>query len=240
MWGPNVWVFLTVFTTVLTFSISYPLAVANDDIDDERFTLSASIANPPQSMIGSLGLSLSAACTWMLLYLRYKFIQMKDPGIDQANYITYLLGSVGALGAMGVGAFQVSNAEIIHYVCAFLNFIPQNIYVLIHTWYIDPRVAKLDPQYKRGVLRCVTSITGIASLLLMIIFHQSDLAFSLLEIILMAGFMLWILTLYNSFEDASFDITMNSVPLQEQLLSIRKPNREDGLSIEEDEDHSEA
>merc|ERR1719419_1790020 len=51
-------------------------------------------------MIGSLGLSLSAVCTWMLLYLRYKFIHMKDPGIDQVNYFTYLVGSVGALGAM--------------------------------------------------------------------------------------------------------------------------------------------
>jgi len=240
MWGPNVWVFLTVFTTVLTFSISYPLAIANDDIEDDRFTLSASISYPPESMIGSLGLSLSAACTWMLLYLRYIFIQMKDPGIGQVNYLTYLSGSVGALGAMGVGSFQISNAEAIHYVCAFINFFPQNIYILIHTWYIDPRIAKLDPQYKRGILRCVTSITGVASLLLMIVFHQIDIAFSILEIILMAGFMLWILTLYNSFGGASFDITMNSVALHERLLSMRKPHREDGLLIQEDEDHSEA
>jgi len=240
MWGPNVWVFLTVFTTVLTFSISYPLAFVNDDIEDDDFTLSASIADPPQSMIGSLGLGLSAVCTWMLLYLRYIFIHMKDPEIHQVNYLTYLLGSVGALGAMGVGSFQLSNAETVHLVCAFLNFIPQNIYILIHTWYIDPRVSKLDPQYKRGVLRCVTSITGIASFLLMIVFRQLEIAFSILELILMAGFMLWILTLYDSFGGARFDITMNSVALHERLLSMSKKHREDGSLIEEHEVNSEA
>merc|ERR1719285_231040 len=191
-------------------------------------------------MIGSLGLSLSAVCTWMLLYLRYIFIRMKDPEIGRVNYLTCILGSVGALGAMGVGAFQLSNAEVIHYICAFLNFIPQTLYILIHTWYIDRRVAKLDPEYKRGVLRCVTSITGVVSFVLMIVFLQLEIAFSTLEIILMAGFMIWILTLYNSFGDVSCEIIMNPGALHKPLLSIHKQHREDGLLIEEDEDHCEA
>merc|ERR550534_3631399 len=188
-------------------------------------------------MIGSLGLSLSAACTWMLLYLRYIFIHMKDPDIDQVNYRTYLLGSVGALGAMGVGAFQLSNAEDIHFVCAFLNFVPQTIYILIHTWYIDPRVEKLHPEYKRGVLRRVTSIMGVVSFVLMISFQQTEIAFAILEIILMAGFMLWILTLYNSFGDVRCDIIMTQGALNEPLLSMNNQHREDGLLIEEDENH---
>jgi len=234
MWSPNIWVLLSVFSTVVTFSISYPLAFANHDIEDQDFTLSSSIAYPPESMIGSLGLSISAVCQWVLLYLRYRFIDMKDPEIHRVNYYTYLLGFVSALGCMGVGAFQSSNGIVIHLCCAYLNFVGFNIYLLIHTWYIDPRLEKADPQYQRGLLRCIISITGPVCFLLMFIIH-TKLAFSVLEIILIAGFLLWMLTLYGSFGDTKFEIvTKSSGEFEERLLNKIQPFREDGLLIQDD------
>merc|ERR1719285_482359 len=95
-------------------------------------------------MIGSLGLSVSVSCQWMFLYQRFRFIDLKVPGIKRVNYLTYLLGCFSALGCMGVGAFQFVNGKVIHYFCADVTFLGFNIYLLINTWYIDPMIEKAD------------------------------------------------------------------------------------------------
>jgi len=142
---------------------------------------------------------------------------------------------------MGIGAFQSSNGIVIHFFFAFLIFIGQSTYILIHTWYIDPRLAKVDPQYKQWVSRRVVSTTGPVCLLLMIIFKtmQLDLLSSVSEIFLIVGFLLWILSLYGSFGDAGFDITMKSGALNQRVINDYKSRKEDGLSLQGDKGRSE-
>merc|ERR1719471_1828204 len=96
----------------------------------------------------------------MVVYLRWKFVDLKDPKMHCVNYRTYLLGSASAFGCMGVGAFQSSNGTKLHLVWAFLNLFGFQTYILIHTWYIDPRIERADAEYKRGFLRCLVTITG--------------------------------------------------------------------------------
>merc|ERR1719334_2682037 len=105
-----------------------------------NYTLSNSIAYPPESMVGGLGMSISACSQWMFLFLRYRFIELKVPQIKRVNYITYLVGCISALGMMGVGSFQWTNDFIVHTLCANVTFVGYNMYLLINTWYIDPLI----------------------------------------------------------------------------------------------------
>merc|ERR1719193_807974 len=118
-------------------------------------------------MVGSLGLSISVCCQWMFLYQRYRFIELKVPRIKLVNYLTYLLGSISAFGCMCVGAFQFVNAFTIHYIAADLTFFGFNIYLLINTWYIDPRIMIADEKYKRGWFRRLLSLSGAICIVLM-------------------------------------------------------------------------
>merc|ERR1719397_609670 len=149
-------------------------------------------------MIGSLGLSISTCCQWMFLYLRYRFIELKVPQIKLVNYLTYLLGCASAFGCMCVGAFQFVNAFTIHYISADVTFIGFNIYLLINTWYIDPRIMKADAKYKCGLFRRLISLAGPICFLLMFSV-QTLFAASIFEIILVSGFVVWLLTYVGSF-----------------------------------------
>merc|ERR1719204_860805 len=160
-------------------------------------------------MIGSLGLSISVCCQWMFLWQRFKFIDVKVPDIKRVNYLTYILGSSSALGCMGVGAFQWVNALIIHYICADLTFIGYNIYLLINTWYIDPRIEKADAQYKCGLHRRLISLSGPICFVLMFCV-RSPLCKSIFEMILVTGFLLWLLTYLGSFGETRFEVVIAS------------------------------
>jgi len=229
MWSPNFWLLLSASTLLLTFSITYPLAIANQHIHNQMWFLSNSIARPPESMIGSLGLSISVCCQWMFFYQRYRFIDLKVPEIKRVNYLTYLLGCVSALGCMCVGAFQFVNALTIHFISADLTFIGFNIYLLINTWYIDPRLMKADQKYKRGWLRCLISLVGPICFIGMFVVG-TPLGAAIFEITLVSGFLVWLLTLIGSFGDTRFEIVLKSSgAFQKTLLNELKPPREDGL-----------
>jgi len=232
MWSPNVWLMLSASTLLLTFSISYPLAIANKDIQNQEWFLSNTIAHPPESMIGSLGLSISVCCQWMFLYQRYRFIELKVPRIKLVNWLTYLLGSTSAFGCMCVGAFQFVNAFTIHNVAADVTFIGFNIYLLINTWYIDPRIMIADEKYKRGWFRCLISLVGPICFVSMLAVG-TPLGASIFEITLVSGFLVWLLTLIGSFGDTRFEIVLkSSSTLEESFLNKKKRSTEDGLLIE--------
>merc|ERR1719204_1632421 len=185
-------------------------------------------------MIGSLGLSISVCCQWMFLYQRFRFIDFKVPDIKRVNLLTYLLGCISALGCMGVGAFQWVNAEPIHDICADGTFIGFNIYLLINTWYIDPRIKKADAQYKIGLYRRLISLSGPICFVLMFSV-RTIFAASIFEIVLVVGFILWLLTYIGSFGDTRFKIIIASTGgFEERLLDQRKPTSKEGLLNEGD------
>jgi len=167
----------------------------------------------------------------MFLYQRYRFIELKVPQIKRLNYLTYLLGCISALGCMCVGAFQVVNALTIHYISADLTFIGFNIYLLINTWYIDPRIMKADEKYKRGCFRCLISFVGPICFIMMYVVGTT-LGKSIFETTLVSGFLVWLLTLIGSFGDTTFEIVLKSSNvLEESFLNELKPSTDDGLMI---------
>merc|ERR1712060_556102 len=84
-----------------------------------------------------------------------------------------------------------------------------DIYIILNTWWIDPRIEKVDMRYKRGLLRCIISITSPVWLILLFIL-PSWFDKSIFEIILVLGFMPWFLTLIGSFSGTRFKIIAES------------------------------
>merc|ERR1719397_107612 len=180
-------------------------------------------------MIGTLGMSISAFCQWVFIYQRYRFIELKVPNIWRVNYFNYLLGCVSAFGCLGVAAFERVHNVWVHFVWAIIAFVGYNIYLLINTWWIDPRIEKADVQYKRGLLRCLISMVGPVCVVSIFIVPSGWLAISILEIILIIGFLSWFLTMIGSFGNTKFKIIIESSDAMEMGL-LRDVGRSPGNS----------
>merc|ERR1719289_609379 len=96
-----------------------------------------------------------------------------------------------------------------HNISAFWTFIGYNIYLLINTWYIDPRIMIADEKYKRGWFRCLISLVGPICFVSMLSVG-TPLGVSIFEITLVLGFLVWLLTLIGSFGDTRFEIVLKS------------------------------
>jgi len=196
-WSPDAVFLLGGGVLVVTFAITYPISIIKDGVvSSSNFFLSDSIAQPPESQIGSFGLGISAffvyhAVSFRYLHTKLLFKQSSEQNsqtapllprkdgkdgtgrttVEQVNYWTWCLGVLCTIFGFGIGCFQVTNWAYVHYTCAIGMFFGFTIYALIHTFYIDRKLRVLVPGYTIPVMREASSIL---SPLLMIGFFVFD------------------------------------------------------------------
>jgi len=201
-WSANFWVVSSVVTPVLTFGVSYPLAIVEGNIPKRGGAAfpSDSIDQWPDRAIGTFGLGLSAWCLSHFFYCHFLFLSVKLPAWKRSSLALLILGEVGSLFVFGIGAIQSGICPFWHSFFAYNSFVVFNIYVLISTLFMDRLIKKKDLSYRRGWLRFCSSIGGPTMFIIHIFPGVHGIYASLAEIGLLLCFFCWLATQYNVFD----------------------------------------
>jgi len=234
--SPKVCIILAVIGIIITFSITYPLARMEHHSCDSalNYFLSSSIAYPPESMIGAFGIAISSIPLLQFFYLRYTFAKMVIPrfrrcGRTNMNEVLFWIGSLGAMGIIGVGSFQCVQIVWAHYMFAGIAFLSFNLYIIGQTWYIDRLCKKHEPKYRRPVLRQIFAALNTLALIFMVVATFVDLPQLVQSFFEVMGFLTWeawILTFYISFGPV---IYYKLVPVTSADAIVRQSPEDDGL-----------
>jgi len=201
-WSANFWVVGSVVTPVLTFGVSYPLAIVEGNIPKPGGAAfpSDSIDQWPDRAIGTFGLGFSAWCLSHFFYCHYLFLSVRLPEWKRSSLALLILGEVGSLFVFGIGAIQSGICPFWHSFFAYNSFVVFNIYVLISTLFMDRLIKKKDLSYRRGWLRFCSSIGGPTMFIIHIFPGVHGIYASLAEIGLLLCFFCWLATQYNVFD----------------------------------------
>jgi len=195
----NFWVISSVVTPILTFGISYPLAIFEGNIPKPRGTAypSDSIDEWPDRAIGTFGLGFSAWCLSHFFYCHWLFLSVRLPEWRRSSLALLILGEIGSFFVFGIGAIQTGISPFWHSFFAYNTFALFNIYVGISTLFMDRLIEKKDLSYQRGWLRFCSGIGGPIMFIILIFPGVHGIYSSLAEIGLLLCFFCWIATHYN-------------------------------------------
>lgn len=122
--------------TVLTFAITYSVAVMGGHVEALLPYISDTGTRPPESCVFTLGLSLLAIAISGIMYVRYKAVEA-FPTADQITLKlskwSLCLGLTANLGLLLVASFQETNVGTVHIIGAVLAFGAGAVYCLIQT-----------------------------------------------------------------------------------------------------------
>jgi len=198
-WSANFWVLSSVLSPIVTFGISYPLAISEGNVPKRggAYFPSDSINEWPDRVIGTFGLGFSAWCLSHLFYYHYLFLNKRLPEWKKTTFVLLLLGEFCTVMVFGVGAIQTGISPFWHSFCAYNAFGGFNIYIAISTWLIDGLIQQKCQDYRRGVVRILSAIGGPIMLFLHLGPLTRGFTSSLAEIGLLACFLLFIASQYN-------------------------------------------
>ncbi|XP_044258904.1 DNA damage-regulated autophagy modulator protein 2-like [Tribolium madens] len=137
------WPILTGFWFILTFIISYLVAIYNDHVVKFFPYISDTGTVPPDSCIFGQMLNFGAVFMLITMYVRYRTLQL----IPQRRYLkafqvlnrcSNLFGSLSCLGISIVANFQEKSEITVHFIGAFMAFGVGAVYCIIHaylTWF---------------------------------------------------------------------------------------------------------
>jgi len=197
-WSANFWVVSSLVTPVLTFGVSYPLAISEGNLPKRGAAFpSDSIDQWPDRAIGTFGLGFSAWCLSHFFYCHYLFLSVKLPEWKRSSFAMLVLGEAGSFFVFGIGAIQSGICPFWHSFVAYNSFVIFNIYVVISTLFMDRLINKKDLSYRRGWLRYCSSIGGPIMFIILICPGVRGFYLSLVEIGLLLCFFCWLATQYN-------------------------------------------
>jgi len=191
--------------------------------------ISDTINFPPESNIGTLGLSIASSLWFFVVIIRLKYTEWvildncqklgdKANGLNNLNWINFIAGMLSGLSLSGVAAWQIHAQHVVHYAFATVFFI-SGLLTLVTNTVLDHKIY-YAPRYIR-VLRTVLTVLAIFC------FIGGVLTFSLYEYIdgdifhnLAASFeistsvvyLLYLLSYSFDFMDADIDFSV-MIPL---------------------------
>jgi len=236
MLAPNIWIVGAVVSPVLTFGITYTLAIHKGYIPTESggFIPSATIEKWPNIAIGQFGMALSSWCFIHFFYLHHMFLVLKLPCHTRMTTFLYWLGEFCSFCIFALAVIPTDRDNNWHSFFAYSVFGGFLIWSLIITWYIDPRICILDKTYRTQTSRCwycrrCLSLVGLVSFALFFIFNTPS-GISAAEVIMIIGFQLWMLTLLGCFGDIRFKVVCmkasNHCSVQEANVELGKDENE--------------
>jgi len=195
----NSWIIFFLVTLLLTFTISYILAVAEGNLPKRggSYFPSDSIDEWPDRVIGTFGLGFTSWCLGHIFFYHYLFLSERLPNESKITLFLLILGEVCAVFVFGIGAVQTGVCPFWHSFFAYNAFGGLNLYIATSTWWLDRLIQKKDPNYSKGPLRIISAIGSPTMFILHMSSLTEELWSSLAEIAMLVFFCLWILSQYN-------------------------------------------
>ncbi|XP_067000459.1 DNA damage-regulated autophagy modulator protein 2 [Anabrus simplex] len=129
------------FLVVVTFIITYAIAVALEHVDAGFPYISETGTTPPESCVFAQFVNIAAAVLLVCVYVRYRQVKeisrLAGPRASISPRINKIAGYFGALACLGldmVANFQESNVIVVHLIGAFICFAGGTVFFCMQTW----------------------------------------------------------------------------------------------------------
>jgi len=211
-----IWI-LAILPTI-TIAVCYYIGSERHELQQKIPFISYSIDKPPESCIGTFGVSISAFVIFAIMFTKYKHLEamiVKKTNTSRdrllrLNTITMMIGGFSAICMDGVASFQFDNLRPAHLAFASLFFLT----VIIHMWfinYIDNNVSRESLFLLRSRIAICTLASGtfVPMIVLNVLQTPLDMNVSaIFEISTLGLVFFFFLTYYNEFRKFKLSVEL--------------------------------
>ena len=202
---------------MITLPLTY--TIVEDQKNDIQYTIpyiSNTINFPPESSIGTFGLTLTGVMGIMIVFIRYCDIYLKIGERSKINLCLLIIGIISFLGLVGLSSFQIRSIEVVHIIFSYIFFACGVLYMCIMSLF----EGKVFTGMKiRCLRRCLSVMVLVSSLTYLVpSFYKTNLSMSISALgeICTALFILcFLVSYYNEFRDSVIKIVYMDLSTEE-------------------------